>query len=166
MLAILENGIYNLYDENNVLLGKIKRKSKGNFNEIEIIIGERNYKIVRKKWIMKVLDADKIIYNLKMDSFFGNIDILETKQKIKGVFGFKWGTQLVDKENQTLLKIRNKNPFINNDEYIIEISNDKTNIIDVLLALYGHLYGSNMKLKALLLAVIITVITTSGLFTQ
>jgi hypothetical protein len=166
MLAILENDIYNLYDDNNSLVGKIKRKSKENFNEIEIIIGESNYKIVRKKWTMKVLEADKIIYNLKMNSFFGNIDILETKQKIKGVLGFKWGTQLVDKENRTQLKIRNEDQFINNEKYIIEVSNDKTNVIYILLALYGHLYGSNMKLKVVFFVIIITAVTASGLFTQ
>jgi len=165
MLAKLENDTYNLYNDNNVLIGKIKIKSKSNFKESEIIIGKKNYKIVREKWMFQILVEDKIVYNLKTNSFFGNIELLETKQKIKGVTSLKWGTKLVDEENNILLKIRNENQFINNEKYVIEISNNKVRDFDILLALFGHLYGSSMKQKAVIISIIAGIVTI-GILTQ
>jgi len=166
MLAKLENDTYNLYEDNNVLIGKIKTKSKSNFKESEIIIGEKNYKIVREKRLFQILEDDKIVYNLKTNYFFGSIELLETKQKIKGVLSSKWGTKLVDKENNTLLKIRNENQFINNEKYVIEISNNKVKDFDVLLTLFGHLYGSSMKQKAVIFSTIAAVIVASRILAQ
>jgi hypothetical protein len=80
--------------------------------------------------------------------------------------GHKWGTKMVDKENNTLLKIRNKNQFINTNKYEIEISNGKATDLDVLLTLYGHLYGSNMKQNAVIIgAVAVGIIISSGVVT-
>jgi hypothetical protein len=98
-----------------------------------------------------------------MNSFSGNTKILETGNKITGVFGLKWGTKMIDKENNTLLKIKNENQFINTNKYEIEISNDKVSDLEILISLYGHLYGSNMKLKAVIIAVISVGIISSGI---
>lgn len=155
MLAILENNTYSLYDNNNVMLGEIKKESKNNFNECEIIIGEKSYKIVREKWAAKVFEGTEVVYNLKINSFLGSAEILETNKKIKGVWGLKWGTQLVDKENKTQLKIRHEDQISDTGKYVIEVSNDKTPVIDVLLALYGHLYGSKTKQIAVFITTIV-----------
>jgi hypothetical protein len=89
-----------------------------------------------------------------MNSFSGNIEILETGHKITGVFGLKWGTKMVDKENYTLLKIRNENQIVNTNKYEIEISNKKVTDLEILTTLYGHIYGSNMKLKAVIIGAV------------
>jgi hypothetical protein len=100
---------------------------------------------------------------LKTNSFSGNTIILETGHKITGVFGLKWGTKMIDKGNGTLLKIRNENQFINRNKYEIEISNEKVTDLDVLTTLYGHLYGSKIKLKALIIGVVVVGILSSGI---
>jgi len=68
---------------------------------------------------------------LKTNSFSGNTEILETGHKITGVSGLKWGTKMMDKENNTLLKIRNENQFINTNKYEIEISNEEVTDLDI-----------------------------------
>jgi hypothetical protein len=157
MIAKLENDIINVYDEKNILIGGIKTQS--NFKNSEIKIGEKKIHLSRNKWETEILEGGKVLYNLKTNSFSGNTEILETEHKITGVFGLKWGTKLTDKENNTLVKIRNENQFINNNKYEIEISNGKVTDLDILMTLYGHLYGSNMKLKAAIIGVIAIVIS-------
>ena len=157
MIAKLEDDIINVYNKKNQLIGKIKTQS--NFKNAEIIIDGKRIKLFRNKWETTVIQDDNVICHLKTNSFSGNTNIPETGQKITGVTGFKWGTKLVDKDNNTLLKVRNENQFINRNRYEIEISNEKTSDLDILLTLYGHLYGSNMKLKAVVIAVIAAIVT-------
>ena len=161
MIARLENDIINVYNEKNVLIGGIKTQS--NFKNAEIKIGEKKFQLSRNKWETEISEKDKVIYHLKTNSFSGNSKILETGHKITGVFGFKWGTKMMDKENNTLLKIRNENQFINKNKYEIEISNKKITDLDILMTLYGHLYGSNMKLKAVIIGAVAVGIISSGI---
>jgi hypothetical protein len=163
MIARLENDNYNIYKENDLLIGGVKIQS--NFKDAEIKVGEKIFKLTRDKWTTKILEKDRIVYQLKTNSFSGNIKVLETKQRIKGVWGLKWGTQLVDKENNTLLKIRNKNQFRNTNKYVIEISNENATDFDILLTLYGHLYGSSMKQKAVIGTIVIGIII-SGILSR
>jgi len=153
MIAKLENDILNVYNEENTLIGGMKTQS--NFKNTEIKIGENKYELSRDKWNTEVSENGKGIYNLKMNSFFGNTEILETGHKITGVFGLKWGTIMIDNENNTLIKIRNENQFINKNKYEIEISNGKVSELEIFITLYGHLYGSNMKLKAVIIVAVI-----------
>ena len=161
MIAKLENDILNVYNEKNILIGGIKTQS--NFKNTEIKIGENEYEISRDKWNTEISEKGKVIYNLKMNSFSGNVEILETGHKITGVFGLKWGTKMVDKENNILLKIRNENQIINTNKYEIEISNKKVTNLEILTTLYGHLYGSNMKLKAVIIGGAAVGIISSGI---
>jgi hypothetical protein len=161
MIAKLENDTVKVYDENNNLIGGIKTQS--DFKNAEITIDGNKIKLSRNKWKTKVIENDNIIFNLKTNSFSGNTTILETEHKIAGVTGFKWGTKMVDKENNTLLKIRNENQFVNRNIYEIEISNEKTTDLDILLTLYGHLYGSKMKLKTVTIGVVAIGIISSGI---
>ena len=78
---------------------------------------------------------------------------MELDKKIKGVFSLIWGTQLVDKNNETLLKIKNESQLLDSGNYIIELSDSNMSHFEILLALFGHLYGSNMKTKAVIGAV-------------
>ena len=164
MIAKLENDTVNVYDANNNLIGKIKTQS--NFKNAEITIDGKKIELSRNKWKTKIIESGNVICNLETNSFSGNTTILETGRKIKGVTGFKWGTKMVDKENNTLLKIRNKNQFVNRNIYEIEISNEKTTELDILLTLYSHLFGSNMKLKALFIAILAIGIVSSGILIQ
>jgi hypothetical protein len=152
MIAKLENDVLNVYNDENILIGGIKTLS--NFKNTEIKIGENKYELSRDKWNAEISENGKVIYNLKMNSFSGNIEILETGHKITGVFGLKWGTKMVDKENYTLLKIRNENQIVNTNKYEIEISNKKVTDLEILTTLYGHIYGSNMKLKAVIIGAV------------
>lgn len=161
MIAKLENDILNVYNNKNQLIGGLKTES--NFKNTEILIGKKKLKLSRNKWETTIVQDGNVIYHLKMNSFFGNETILETGKKITGVIGLKWGTQLLDKDNNTLLKIRNENQFINGNRYEIEISNEKASDLDILLTLYGHLYGSKMKQKITLIAAIVGGIAGSGI---
>ena len=161
MTAKLENDILNVYTDKNVLIGGIITKS--NFKKAEINIGESKFKLSRSKWNTEISEKNKVVCHLKMNSFSGNTKILETGNKITGVFGLKWGTKMIDKENNTLLKIKNENQFINTNKYEIEISNDKVSDLEILTSLYGHLYGSNRKLKAVIIGVISVGIISSGI---
>ena len=161
MTAKLENDILNVYTDKNVLIGGIITKS--NFKKAKINIGESKFELSRSKWNTEISEKNKVIYHLKMNSFSGNTKILETGNKITGVFGLKWGTKMIDKENNTLLKIKNENQFINTNKYEIEISNDKVSDLEILISLYGHLYGSNRKLKAVIIGVISVGIISSGI---
>jgi len=69
----------------------------------------------------KIFENDKVVYNLKTNSFTGNITVFELNKKIKGVFSLRWGTQLVDEDNNTLLKIKHKNLFVDKGNYVIEV---------------------------------------------
>jgi hypothetical protein len=161
MIAKLENDILNVYNEKNILIGGIKTQS--NFQNSEIKIGEKTFLLSRNKWETEISENDKVIYHLKTNSFSGNTKIQETEYKITGVFGLKWGTKMVDKENNTLLKIRNENQFTNTNKYEIEISNDRVSDLEIVTTLYGHLYGSNMKLKAVIVGAIAVGIISSGI---
>ncbi|WP_016991439.1 hypothetical protein [Flavobacterium sp. ACAM 123] len=161
MKAKLENDVLNVYNERNVLIGGIKIQS--NFENTEIKIGEKKFELTRNKWNTKISEKDKVIYNLKMNSFSGNTEILETGNRITGVFGLKWGTKMIDKQKNTLVKIRNENQFINKNKYEIEISNEKVTNLEILTTLYGHLYGSNMKLKAVIIGAVAVGIISSGI---
>mgnify|MGYP006082817671 CR=1 FL=1 len=161
MTAKLENDILNVYTDKNVLIGGIITKS--NFKKAEINIGENKFELSRSKWNTEISEKNKVVCHLKMNSFSGNTKILETGNKITGVFGLKWGTKMIDKENNTLLKIKNENQFINTNKYEIEISNDKVSDLEILTSLYGHLYGSNRKLKAVIIGVISVGIISSGI---
>jgi hypothetical protein len=161
MTAKLENDIINVYNEKNILIGGIKTQS--NFKNAEIKIGEKIFQLSRNKWETEISENDKVIYHLKTNSFSGNTKIKETEYKITGVFGLKWGTKMMDKKNNTLLKIRNKNQFINTNKYEIEISNDRVSNLEILTTLYEHLYGSNIKLKTVIIAGITVGIISSGI---
>ena len=161
MIARLENDIINVYNGKNILIGGIKTQS--NFKNAEIKIGNKKYQLSRNKWETEISEKDKVIYHMKTNSFSGNTTIQETEHKITGVFGLKWGTKMTDKDNNTLLKIRNENQFINKNKYEIEISNKKVTDLDILMTLYGHLYGSNMKLKAVIIGAVAVGIGSSGI---
>ena len=161
MLAKLENGSYNLYNKKDVLIGKITPLK--DLKQCEIIIADKHYELFRESSTMKIFEQDELLYNLKT-SFYNNIEILETNFKIKGVSGQKWGTQLVDKENQTLLKIKNKNLFAETNQYVIETSTNQLNPIDILMALYGHLYGSKNKQQIAIIVAVVTGILVSRIF--
>ena len=156
MIAKLENDILNVYNEENILIGGIK--TQWNFKKTVIKIGGNKYELFRDKFNTEISENGKVIYKLKMNSFSGNTEILETGHRITGVFGLKWGTKMIDNENNTLIKIRNENQFINKNKYEIEISNDKVSELEILTTLYGHLYGSNMKQKAVIIGVIVGII--------
>lgn len=147
MIAKLENDIINVYNEKNFLIGGIK--SQSDFKNAEIKTREKTYQLSRNNWETEISENEKVIYHLKTNSISGNTKIEETENKIMGVFGLKWGTKMVDKENNILLKIRNENQFSNTNKYEIEISNERVSDLEILTALYGHLYGSNMKQKLL-----------------
>ena len=152
MLAKLEKDIINVYDENNILIGGIKTQS--NYKNAKFIIGEKIYQLSRDKWSTKISENGKVKFNLKTSSFSGKTDILETNHKITGVFGLKWATQMVDNQNNTLLKIRNESQFVEKYKYEIEISDKNVTALEILTTLYGHLYGSKMKTQAVIIGVI------------
>ena len=147
MIAKLENQVFNLYNEKSEINGKIKINLKPHFSENEIIIGDKTFKIIRENWTFIIYENEEIIYNLKTNSFFGNITVLELNKKIKGVFSLKWGTQLVDEDNNSLLKIRNESQLVDKGNYVIEINDEKVSDFEILLSLFGHIYGSNLKTK-------------------
>mgnify|MGYP006869487907 CR=1 FL=1 len=147
MIAKLENQVFNLYNEKSEIIGKIKINLKPHFSENEIIIGDKTFKIIRENWTFIIYENEEIIYNLKTNSFFGNITVLELNKKIKGVFSLKWGTQLVDEDNNSLLKIRNESQLVDKGNYVIEINDEKVSDFEILLSLFGHIYGSNLKTK-------------------
>ena len=152
MTAKLENDILNVYNQENILIGGIKTQS--DFKNAEIKIGANKYQLSRKKWNTEISENGEVIYTLKMNSFSGNTKIWVSGHKITGVFGLKWGTKLVDKENNTLLKIRNENQIVNKNKYQIEISNKKVTDLEIMTTLCGHLYVSNMKLKAVIIGAV------------
>lgn len=149
MIGKLQNDIITLYDQNNIWVGDITTES--NFKNAQISIGDKTYELSKNKRKIEVLEEGLVIAVLKFSLFFLSLEIIETGHKIKGVKGFKWGTKMEDRENNTLLKIRHKNLMIDENIYIIEISNEKTTYLEVLLTLYAHLYGSNLKLYFVLL---------------
>ncbi len=149
MIAKLENERFSLYNHQKEIIGEIKINLKPNYAENEMIVGKKTFKIIREGWAFKISDNEQIVYNLKINSFFGDITVIELNKKIKGVFSLKWGTQLVDEENNTLLKIRNENIIVDNGTYIIEIEDQGISDFEIVLSLFGHIYGSNLKMKAM-----------------
>ena len=153
MIAKLENNAYTLYSEANHVIGTVKINLEPNFTNNQILVDQNVYTIIRDGWAFEIYENDKIVYHLKTNSFSGNITVLELDKKIKGVFSLIWGTQLVDKNNETLLKIKNESQLLDSGNYIIELSDSNMSHFEILLALFGHLYGSNMKTKAVIGAV-------------
>ncbi|SEA78433.1 hypothetical protein [Psychroflexus halocasei] len=116
------NGYFNVYNSQKDIIGKIKIDKKVDFKETEIIVENKKYQIIRNKWNAKIYENDKLLYHLKTNSISGNTEIIELNKKIKGVWGLKWGTRLLDKNGKTLLKIRNEKQSVNNGNYIIKFS--------------------------------------------
>lgn len=154
MLAILENDVINVYNNENNLIGSIK--SNSDLTKTEITTNNKIYNLVQNKLETKVFEGDQKVYNLKTNSFSGSTEILETNKKITGEWGFKWATKMIDNENNTLLKIRNEKQIIHNNRYEIQMSNDNTTDFDILLTLYRHLQASRMKQTAVAIASLVT----------
>lgn len=148
MRAELINNVYVVYNEDNSVLGKVIINLKPHFVKNEIVIGDDTYKIVIDGWVFNIFLNDQIVERMKTNSFTGSITVLELGRKIKGVFGFKWGTQMLDEKNNTLLKIGNESTLIDKGKYNIKIENESVSSFEILLSLFTHLYGSNMKMLA------------------
>ncbi len=148
MIAKLENKVINLYDDKETVIGSITTES--NSKKAILTIGERKFFVTHEKWQTVITENDRIIYNLKTNRSWANTTILETESKITGVWGLKWGTQLTDKDKNTLVKIRNINKFFNKSRYEIKVINDQTSHLDILIALHFHIYSSKMKMTSLI----------------
>ena len=162
MFTKLENNIHTVYNNAGHPVGSIPYNY--NLKGAKIVVGKKKYTISCNKLTTEILAENTVILRLKMNSFSGNLKVLETKQKITGVFGFKWGTKMMDPEKNTLLKIRNKNIFLHNDTYLIKVLNAKTTDLDILLTLYGHLKGGASKEKITIGITILAVIVSEILF--
>lgn len=66
---------------------------------------------------------------------------------------------MIDKENNILVKIRNENQFIKKNKYEIEMSNEKVTDLDILTILYG----SNIKLKAVIIGAVAVRVISIGI---
>ena len=152
--AIFGKGYFNIYDSQSKIIGKIKIDLKGNFKESEIIIENEKYQVIRDEWDTAILKNNEPLYHLKTNSFSGNTEIIELNKKIKGVWGLEWGTQLVDENGKTLLKIRNKKQLIHNGNYILKLEKEELTSLEILISFYGHLYGTFLKQKSVLLGII------------
>ena len=148
MRAELINNVYVVYNDDNSVLGKVIINLKPHFVKNEIVIGDDTFKIVIDGWVFNIFLNDQIVERMKTNSFTGSITVLELGRKIKGVFGFKWGTQMLDEKNNTLLKIGNESTLIDKGKYNIKIENENVSSFEILLSLFAHLYGSNMKMLA------------------
>jgi len=146
MKAIIENGCLNLFNKDDILIGRIKTEL--NFQESEIALKDQIFKLIRNGWETVVYEESAEKFHLKTDSLLGNMEILETGYRITGVWGHKWATKLVDEKNKTILKIRNENSFIENGKFEIKIIDETVDDFDILLTFYAHLYGSRMKSNA------------------
>ena len=151
--ANFENGFFKVYDSEERVIGKIKIDPKANFEKSEIIIGDKNYQVIRENWETKIFENNKPIYHLKTSSFSGNTKIIELNKTIKGVWGLKWGTQLSDKDGNSLLKIRNEKKIVNNGSYVIKLENQDLKPMEILISFYGHLYGSSLKQQSVLVGI-------------
>ncbi len=154
MIAQLEDNYYNLYNDNKFLSGTLLIVSKSGLEKDKISVGDKNFEVIREKRKLSIYENERLVYDLVINPFSGTILNLQTKQKIKGVFGLKWGTQLVDKNNQTLLKIRNESLLEDVGTYIIETSVAEVSELDILISLWAHLYGSKQKQRLTLILVI------------
>ena len=161
MIARLEDNFYNLYSDDQTLVGQIK--TDANFIETEIIINDKVYKVKRNKSVSVVLENDKVKFNLSHKSSFGAIEISGSGHKIKGVSSYKGGTKLVDNQNKTLVKINNEDIIFDKQNYVIDVLDKKVDELEILLVLYAHLQGSASKNKlaffvGVFIAVAITII--------
>jgi hypothetical protein len=157
MKASLNNNIYSIYNDENLILGEIKILSKGKFSECDLLTDGKLYKLIQKGWNICIFENDKTLYNLEISSWSGNIKILELDKVIKGFWGTNWATQLADDNKNTLLKIRNLNKISDKGEFEFELCATDISNLEILITLFGHLYGSKMKtFSALISAVIIS----------
>lgn len=153
--AIFEKGYFKVFNSEEKLIGEIKIYPKTNFDKSEIVIGDHHYNLIRKGWESTVYKNDNPLYHLKTNSFSGNTEIKELNRKVKGVWGLTWGTQLSDESGNTLLKIRNDKQFVDNGKCIIKLENGNVKTLEILLSLYGHLYGTSLKQKGVLMGIIL-----------
>lgn len=147
MIIKLENGCYNLYDAKNELLGFIKVDPKRRFTESELYVGDTHYTLRREGQQINVFEGKKLISNLKVNVFTGSITAPTLNAKIKSAISLIWGTKLVDSNQRTILKIRNKNLLIDANTYIVKVSDPKIDPFGILLTMFGHIYGSGMKFE-------------------
>ncbi len=148
MIAKLENKVINLYDDGEFLVGSITTETK--IPKAVLTIGTSKFVVTHNKKKSQITENNKTIYNLETDSFWGNTTIIETDKKITGVWGLKWGTQLKDKEENTLLKIRSISKFFKKNKYEIKMLNAKVTNLEILISLYFHIYSSRMKAAILI----------------
>ena len=88
MIAKKENEYFVLYNEENSIIGKIRFQNK---EEIEITVNEENitYQVIKNNWNFEVRNQNELVCNLKMNSFWGDINVIELNKRIKGVFSMK-----------------------------------------------------------------------------
>ncbi len=143
MIAKKENKGFVLYNEQNARIGKIVPRAKKTF---DIILEKEHkiYQIVRKGRYFEVKENYRHKYTLRENLFWGSFHISELDKTIKGSWGFKWATQMVDSRNKTLLRIRNKNKWFANNSYQLEVLDKSTRRLEILLTLFIHLYTSRI----------------------
>lgn len=146
---------FNITNAERQLIGQLKLDTNGGFKNCELIIGKEKYAMIREKWKTKVIRDNSTIFHLITNSFSGNTNIVELGVKIKGVWGIKWGTQLIGKDGNSRLKISNENKMIQNGRFIIKVKEKETKAIEILLTFYIHLLASSQKRKGMLMYTIV-----------
>ncbi len=126
------------YDEANTLIGFIEEETDK--KDIEFVIGKSRYKLIRKGSRRKELIADgKTERRFRFNGFLTHVFELESQRRYTGFYGFKHGSRMVDKENKTLIEVRNANTFLDTQKYMIDTDCSDASKLDVLLVTSSHI---------------------------
>lgn len=149
--------IINQYSEE---IGKLKIV---NDNEIRFFSLDENYQFKLSKNKVEVLKNGKKIDDFERFKNLGSFQSKNSELSIKGISSWKGGTKIVDRNNNTLVKLNNKSAWIDKGIYEFETFTE-VEPYQLALMLHLHIQGSKAKTAIVAASIAATVVIVINIF--
>ena len=147
MIARIEDDYINLYSPQQVLIGKLKWQSPKQTAQYELHCRDKRYVLVRRGLRFYFQNEGEQTRCIKKHWWFNQFSVLPSQYTVYIGLKNKWRTRLSDRYNRRLLRIRDRKFDTSRPEFFIKLDNEKLSEMDILIALFGHVYHKSTQLK-------------------
>lgn len=146
--AEINNNSCIVLNDNSEKIGELIYHKRFNRTACDILIDNKKYEAYRKGFFQKniqvMLDGNEA-FKFIIGSWFGNAVISPINYKLKGISSWSGGTRLIDDNDNTLVTIKKAGGIFTQNKFQIEVNDTTVSNLNLLLALYFHIYSSHNK---------------------
>lgn len=146
--AEINNNSCIVLNEKSEKIGELIYHKRFNRTACDILIDNKKYEAFRKgffqKNILVMLEGNEA-FKFVINSWFGSAIIAPLNYKLKGVSSWTGGTRLIDDNDKTLVTIKKAGGIFTHNKFQIEVNDESVSNLNLLLALYFHIYASHNK---------------------